>query len=83
VGSDAAPSEPRLTLSTFHSTVRTPAKPLFSKGTTPASTGSKIQVRNRILKRPQKVCTLNHSQLMVNRWMGLLKNKLPQFDLED
>lgn len=26
---------------------------------------------------------MNLGQVMINRWMGVLKNKLPQFDLED
>ena len=26
---------------------------------------------------------MNIGQVMINRWMGVLKNKLPQFDLED
>lgn len=40
----------------------------------------------RTIRRPQKAqstATLNHGQIMINRWMGLLKSKLPQFDLED
>lgn len=45
--------------------------------------GSKVQNRNRVLRKAHKVCNLNHSQLMVTRWLGLLKNKLPAFDLED
>ena len=36
-----------------------------------------------MLKKGHKVCPLNHNQVMVNRWLGVLKSKLPQFDLDD
>ena len=71
VNSDSIPREPNAVL-------RTPAQPLFK-----SSPGHKIQARNRTLKRPQKVCALSHGQVMINRWMGVLKSKLPQFDLDD
>ena len=42
-----------------------------------------ISSRARQLKKPQKICALNHSQVMTNRYLGVLKSKLPVFDMED
>lgn len=53
--------------------------PLFK-----SSPGVKLtNPRNRTLKKPQKICALNLSQVMTNRWLGVLKSKIPCFDMED
>ena len=57
---------------------RQPSQTLFR-----SSPGRKIHSRTRIMKKQRKVCALNNNILMINRWIGFLKNKLPQFDLED
>ena len=54
------------------------AQPLFK-----TSPGRKISSRNRPLKKPHKVYSMYPGQIMLNRYIGILKNKLPQFDLED
>lgn len=76
INSDSFKKEPKLTMlktqSAKHGT-------LFKN--TPKN-GSLVQNR-RSLRRPQKTGVLNHGQVMVNRWMGFLKSKLPQFDVED
>ena len=48
------------------------------------SPAKKPPQKARILRpRPSKVCSLNHGQVMVNRWLGTLKSKLPHFDMDD
>ena len=71
VNSDSIPREP-------HMQSRQPSQALFR-----SSPGRKINSRTRIVKKPRKVCALNNNIVMINRWIGFLKNKLPQFDLED
>ena len=73
INSDTTLKQPKLT------TRYSSNQPIF-KGQSPARP---IQTRNRTLKRPQKVCALNNGQVMINRWMGVLKSRLPYFDLED
>lgn len=62
--SDTIPNEPNNRLSMN-------AAPLFK-----SSPGVQLSknARNRTLKKPQKICALNLSQVMTNRWLGVLKN---------
>ena len=53
-----------------------------------ASQSALLSSRQRTIRKHQKLqkppsVSMNLGQVMINRWMGVLKNKLPQFDLED
>lgn len=62
----------------------TPKSTVGSSASQPALLSS----RQRTIRKHQKQqkppsVSMNLGQVMINRWMGVLKNKLPQFDLED
>ena len=64
----------------FRSTPKSNMASTFSQQTLLSSRQRTIR---RAPKQTPRSNTLNIGQVMINRWMGVLKNKLPQFDLED